>query len=213
MSESFGPNPAATLRYCYAHLSDDGTVLASSASPVFYPPAIAEALGATVITEEQYAVVSQPGQWAWNDGTPTLVPPPAPVLADVKAKAALDVDTSAEDARARFLTAGSGQAMEYDATAACARRAMAALEADPSTPLVGTDYPWLQAELEALAEAGTTVSLADVATQIAVTTAQWTAIGAEIKRLRRTAKLLIENCGTAEEVAAIVAGLVWPTPS
>jgi hypothetical protein len=115
------------------------------------------------------------------------------------------VDKDAERARMRFLTSGAGQMIEYQETEADAR----AYLNDPTIPI--ESLPFLKAEVDALDETGVQATALAVAESIADTAAGWRQIGADIKRLRRTAKLAIESASTAQEITAAV-NIDWPTP-
>lgn len=123
-----------------------------------------------------------------------------PSLAALKAQLAAQIDHDAEAARLRFITPGAGQAMEYQATEAEARRYLI----DPSGP-----FPFLAAEVQAQ---GAPATLASVAAEVVALADAWAAIGSEIKRLRRAAKLAVEVAPTAAE-ARQAAQVTWPTPS
>jgi hypothetical protein len=147
-----------------------------------------------------------------------IAPWRGPSLAEVKASAKSDVDRRAEDARAEFLTPGDGQMLEYVQTQREALAAVAVLDA--SGTVDPADYPMLEAERAARADAsvtqtdGSAYTLADVAREIVdVDIAGWTPVGAEIKRIRRTAKLRIEQATDGAEVQAVLDGLSWPEPA
>lgn len=131
----------------------------------------------------------------------------APTAED-KEKAKSRIDEQAETARLQYLTAGSGQAQEYAATRNEAEQAVANGE-----PLDADDYPMLQAEVDALADVGQSVTLLQVAQGIMQNeVSQWLQVGAEIKKIRRSAKLRIDAATTADEVQAILDGVTWPEP-
>ena len=125
-------------------------------------------------------------------------------LAAAKATASAEVDGQAEATRLRFITPGAGQSLEYAATEAEARAFMAAGGAGAPEA-----YPWLNAERLA---AGGSASLAEVAQQVLALADAWHATGAEIKRIRRAAKLQVEAAATIAAVRAAVAGTDWPLP-
>lgn len=131
-------------------------------------------------------------------------------LAQVKAKALAKIDSDAEAARLRFVTPGAGQAMEYQATEAEARRYAAA---GFPVPLDSAAYPFLWAEVSAQesARAGAVVDPRSIAELIVAQADQWVAIGSEIKRLRREAKLRIEIATTVAEVRQ-AENVSWPAP-
>ena len=123
-----------------------------------------------------------------------------PSLATLRAAALLQVDAAAGAARMRWITYAPGQDMEYMATEAEARRYVAAGTGTPA------EYPMLWAEAQAI---GSTATLATVAAEVIALTDAWTAAGAEIKRLRRTAKLAIEAATSPAEIEAATA-VTWP---
>ncbi|GAB4193242.1 MAG: hypothetical protein OHK0024_33450 [Thalassobaculales bacterium] len=130
---------------------------------------------------------------------------------DLEAALHLAIDTAAESARLRFITGGSGQALEYQRSIEEAR----ALIAAGGTP-APEDYPMLAAEVAALAAVGVSRSLAQVAAEVAAMDAAWQQAGAAIKLLRRAAKLLVSTAIAAEDPAAAVAaaaGIAWPEPA
>jgi hypothetical protein len=126
-------------------------------------------------------------------------------LARLRAEAIAAIDLAAERSRAPFVTHGAGQVMEYQATLAEAQRFDDALEPH--------FFPWLQAEVEAQAEAGRSVELGEVAAMVLRRASAWEVAGTEIKRLRRAAKLRVAQATTPEEIAAAAAAIPWPQPS
>lgn len=120
-------------------------------------------------------------------------------LAQMKSRAMVEIDAAAEAARRRFITTGAGQAMEYMATEAEAR----AFDAGGPGP-----FPFLQAEADAL---GGDATLSQVSAAVLAQVVAWRAAGAEIKRLRRAAKMAIDAAETPADVAAATA-IDWPAP-
>jgi len=92
-------------------------------------------------------------------------------LAEAKAAAKQAIDAAAEQVRARYLTPGSGQALEYEAVHREAERRLAG---EPGA------YPMLQADVDA----GLATDLDDAATLVSQMRAQWETVGAAIRRLR-----------------------------
>jgi hypothetical protein len=180
---------------------------------VLYDPDTGEALLETLESEEWPSLPANavetgappPGPNRLWDGTAWIETPPP--IEEIRADARAEVDRQAEDARRRFITPGSGQALEYEQTRAEAEAAD--LAADPLDPAV---FPMLEAERAALEAAGVTVTLRQVCQQVLAEFAAWQATGAEIKRVRRTAKLQIAAAPDRAAVDAILAGLAWPTP-
>lgn len=123
-------------------------------------------------------------------------------IAVVLAEAEADIDAAAERARLRFLTPGSGQALEYQQTGDEAKAAKAVIDGG-GTP-VATDYPMLKAEMDAQTAAGGSPTFTDIINQVVATptgtAVLWEQAGSAIKRLRRTGKLL---CGVATTAADI----------
>jgi len=123
-------------------------------------------------------------------------------LPALRARLLADVDAAAEHARRGFLTAGSGQALEYLATEAEAQACLAG---------VPGEWPMLRAEQAALAAAGQALALPEIAARVLAQRATWLAAAAEIKRLRRAAKLAIGAAATPAEALA-AAKVAWPRP-
>jgi len=149
-----------------------------------------------------------PVGWQLVDGELVHAPDPVPI-ADLRQQALRRIDKAAELARLRFLTPGEGQSLEYRASEEDARRYVAA---GCPTPLAQATYPFLWAEVAAQEAAlGASPSPAAVAAEVISQAEAWIAAGAEIKRLRRTAKLAVAQAGTP---AAIQAAEVveWPEP-
>jgi hypothetical protein len=134
-----------------------------------------------------------------------------PGLAELKLQLQTQVDAEAEAARLRYLTPGSGQALEYQATEADARSFTAAHLAG-ANPDIGA-YPFLLAEADAIeAATGAAPDAVEVATSVIAQADAWVAAGAEIKRLRRGAKLAIEAAVTPTAARA-AAQVTWPHPA
>jgi len=126
-----------------------------------------------------------------------------PSLAAAKVAAIARVDAEAEQARLRLITPGAGQALEYQATEAEALRLLGDPSPDP------TSYPFLVAEASAQGLT-TEADLALVADQVLAAAAAWRSGGAEIKRLRRSAKLAIAVAASPTEVRE-AANVIWPS--
>lgn len=141
-------------------------------------------------------------------GYPVAVDPPAPSLDTVKVRAQAWIDREAEAQRLARLTPGEGQMLEYEATQRETRAARAALDAGET--LDPADYPMLEAERLAYADAGVTKTLAEIVAAIEGEIATWKTLGASIKRTRRAAKMAIDAAQSAEEVQAVLDGITWP---
>jgi len=115
----------------------------------------------------------------------------------VKLDAKTRIDLEAEAARLKYITAGSGQALEYNEAAEEAVRYAATGGAG--------GYPMLQASVDA----GEAPDLATAAALITAREDAWARIGATIRRLRLTAKRGVEAATTLEQVQA-AASVTWP---
>lgn len=120
--------------------------------------------------------------------------------------AKLAIDEAAEAARARYITSGSGQAMEYQEAYRQAQEFLANPAA--SAPMVMADV------LSETINPSTDLPVASVgeaASLIVFMYEQWTGVGTEIRRLRLAGKASVKTAATAAEVAHIrettIAGL------
>jgi hypothetical protein len=130
----------------------------------------------------------------------------------LRAAALARIDAEAEAVRAQFLTPGAGQAMEYLATEAEARAFLAA----SAGALVATapslnGYPFVAAEAAALAAVGSVVEPVALAEQLVAQADAWRAAGADVKELRRAAKMRVAAAATAAELRRATE-VRWPTP-
>jgi hypothetical protein len=117
------------------------------------------------------------------------------------------VDAAAEAGRLHWITPGAGQALEYQETSAEAVRAAAAPD-----PLAAADYPLLAADQAAHAAAGVTLTLRQVAEQVAAQQTAWLTAATAIKQARLTAKRRIALATSQTQIDTILAGVEWPTP-
>jgi len=155
---------------------------------------------------EAEAALGLSSDWVRSSGEEWTLAPQEPPLEPLRAFLEVQVDREAEAARLRFITAGAGQALEYQATEAQARAWLAAV--DP----VLADYPFLQAEVQAIAAVtGFAPPVSAVATEVVAQADAWQAVGSEIKRRRRAAKMAIAAATTVAEAQA-AASVNWPTP-
>jgi len=135
-------------------------------------------------------------------------PDAAALLAQIKAAAHVEIDAAAGETRAQALTCVPGQELTYVRKEDQAK-AYLALVAAEGTP-VDSDYPLLQASIGADAfpaghpNAGQLVSsVAEVAEVVALTSAAWTAMGAQIEHVRLRGKRLVTLAEDQAEVDAI----------
>lgn len=183
-----------------------GIVVQTGSAQVADVPAFLADNRAVLITEANYNVLKS-GTWRLVNGALIAVPPPVPKLADTKATAVDMIDRAAENARQAWLSRGAGQAMEYIMTDREARAASAAPD-----PLDPAKYPFLVAEQHALAAAGQVVSLRVVASNVLALCDAWVAVGAQIKQVRRTAKLKVDAAADAAAIKVILDQIFWPKP-
>ncbi len=133
----------------------------------------------------------------WLDNT--TLPPSQPELESwiestrlqrAKTAAKARIDREAEEARLRYITAGAGQALEYQEAAEEAARYVA-------TGGAGA-YPMLQASVDA----GEAADLASASALISAHENAWAMVGSTIRRLRLTAKRAVDAATTVEQVQA-----------
>lgn len=134
------------------------------------------------IIEPADPVLADDGEWyqSWNVRAPTELE-----ITERAGELQILVDIDAEKQRLKFVTDGTGQALEYGET----NRELAALKNDPAPN--PTNYPYLMADLGILGD-----SLHEIASKIDQMVADWYVAGPMIKRLRRQAKVSIQ--GAAE---------------
>ena len=111
-------------------------------------------------------------------------------LAAAKKAAKRAIDDAAEVARGRYLSPGSGQALEYEAVL---REAQACLDGRPG------DYPLLHADVSQ----GAAADEFEAAWQVRSANAQWEFAAAQIRAARLQAKAQIDAAQTQREVAEI----------
>lgn len=209
---AFDPQlPAAPINHCHVVIDDASGEVLEYARTTLDPgvpvpaPTLAPGQSCLAVTPEVYESVRSGRPHKLVDGQ--IVPFVREVPLSVHKTNALSfVDIAAEQARLAFITGGAGQALEYQQTEWEARAWGAASEPE----LI--DYPFLKAEVDAIAETtGQAPDPDEVAATVIAQADAWKAAGSEIKRLRRTAKLTIEAAATSEEIAAAQI-IPWPSP-
>lgn len=145
-----------------------------------------------------------------DKGKPTFAAPPAPVidLAALKARLKAQVDTDAEALRLKFITSGSGQAMEYQEAYAQAQVAMAATGA-----VKASDYPMLAATIGVDLDPETGKPATDVlgvARSVKAAYEAYLQVGAAIRGARLLAKAEIDAATDADLAQAVFAAIAWP---
>lgn len=125
---------------------------------------------------------------------------PEPIDLDVLTESlCAQIDTDAENARKKYITAGDGQAMTYQRKVDQARAYLAAT--DP----VDADYPALSNEVGI-----TGADCAEVATVIMTMFAAWEQIGDQIEQMRLARKKAIREAATFAEKQDAYAAAEWP---
>lgn len=160
----------------------------------------------------------------WDGQAEAWVPPPPPDpmpepgppdMAPIRAAAHVEIDRLAGETRGQALTCVPGQELTYVRKEDQAKAYLALIAAE-GTP-VDSDYPLLQASIGADAfpaghpNAGQLVStVAEAAEVVALTSAAWTAMGAQIEHVRLRGKRLVT---LAEDQAEIDAIRAWCSAS
>lgn len=132
----------------------------------------------------------------------------AHALAALKATLKARLDADAETERLKYITAGAGQAMEYQQAAAEADLLLTAVAADPEHEPDPLQYPMLFASVGIDGD-----TLVDVATTVATMHGQWRVIGSAIRAARLAGKEEIDAAPTAEAAQAAFDAVEWPVPS
>lgn len=118
-----------------------------------------------------------------------------------KVRLVAEIDVGAENARLRFITGGSGQAMTYQQKAQEAASVLASIGSGPLEP---AGFPLLSAEV------GITAStLVEVAQIVNAAYRSWLQIGAQIEALRLFAKSAVMAATTINDAKA-AAAIMWP---
>ena len=116
---------------------------------------------------------------------------PFPSIEAAREHAKTEIDRAAEEARLRHITPGSGQAMEY-------QRALKDAEAFLAGAIEYSEF--LQADVDA----GRAANQEEAAQLVLDTAAQWVAAGAQIRRIRLSAKAAVDNAQAIAEVLSIM---------
>lgn len=128
----------------------------------------------------------------------------------IKSNLKLLVDTTAENERLKYITAGVGQSMTYTEKfnqAVDYSKKYAAHQADPKnvTTPDENEYPLLRASIGIDGS-----SMIEVAETVTYAFAIWEKIGAAIEGIRLKAKAAIGEAKTEEEAQAVFASIKWP---
>lgn len=164
--------------------------------------------GVIEITEEQWReFLNNQGHRKWTGTDVAVYVPPGPDLAVLKEELKAGIDAAAEAARLKYITPGSGQALEYQAVTEEAR----ALQADQNPS--PANYPNLQASVGIDIDPATGLASTDIhgsARSVLAMQGAWAAVGAAIRQTRLTVKAAIDAAGDVASARAIAAGVVWP---
>lgn len=136
--------------------------------------------------------------------------PDSAILDAVKRDLLRRIDAAAEAVRSRYITAGVGQALEYQQASAEAAKALSGAPEDATA----ARFPMLAASIGVDTDPSTGELAADVigvARSVAAAGAQWLAVGAAIRTIRLRAKAAIEAAPDAEAARAAFAAVEWPS--
>lgn len=134
-----------------------------------------------------------------HDGQNFSAPPPPVATPEMRENAVHAVNTAAEQARGKYITLGSGQALTYLAKAEEVRRY------DADTNPVKADYPHLSAEIGITGQ-----SLTAVADAVRSAVATWGVARVAIERVRLKAVADVRSAATPAQIQSIVSGIDWP---
>lgn len=138
--------------------------------------------------------------YGWlHDGENFSAPPPPVATPEMRENAVQMVNDAAEQARGKYITLGSGQALTYLAKAEELRRY------DADTNPVKVDYPHLSAEIGITGQ-----SLTAVADTVRSAVAAWDVARVDIERVRLKAVADIRGAATPSQIQSIVSGIDWP---
>jgi hypothetical protein len=127
-----------------------------------------------------------------SNGNPIAVAPPAPTLVQVQTAALSQIDTAAEELRAQFITANSGQVATYILKY---NQAIAFQTAN----YTGTTPSLVQSEVAATGATPQAAAEAIIAQYNA-----WEALAASIETVRRTAKVAVNAAASTDAVTTAV---------
>jgi hypothetical protein len=151
--------------------------------------------------DENGSAIEGPAQLTWTEYQTISV---AQSLAVAKDEARAKIAVQAEVVRARYITAGSGKALEYER-----KRAEAEAIDGGATPSE-TDHPFIWAEAQVALSDGTALERATTyAVIIKAKSDAWTTVGKAIATAERAALVAIDAATTEPEVRAAVSGASW----
>ncbi|MGX5775541.1 hypothetical protein [Methylorubrum zatmanii] len=136
--------------------------------------------------------------------------PASAILAGVKSDLFVKVDAQAELERARWLTPGAGQAMEYQEVRAQGQAALAA-----GTKATAERFPMLAATIGIDIDPETKAPATDilgVARSVVAAGEAWAAIGTHIRVVRLRGKAAIEAATTIDAARAAFEEIDWSLP-
>lgn len=157
----------------------------------------------TVFVEDKDVVLADYVADRYPDGATWQEMNAAAQLTALKTELKAAVDDAAERERLKYVTAGAGQAMEYQQAATEAADLLSAIQFDPDFELNPSQFPMLAASIGIDGE-----TLAEVAATVNTMHAQWRAIGSAIRAARLNAKAAID--AAEDEAAAMAVSAVWP---
>lgn len=192
-----------TFSYRYVSLNKDGFVQSHGSASVKSEDQIPS--DHLVISNHEYTKIIIGRKYKIGDISNLIeVDKDEPDLADLKQRAIMSIDNSAENARLRFITRGSGQAIEYIMTMKEAE--LYGKQGDLGI-LNEMHYPFLLAESEASG-----LTLASVAIEVNRNSNYTLSALVKIKSARRRAKIRVELAVSQAEINSILSSLNWPSP-
>jgi len=135
--------------------------------------------------------------WTWDATNALLIGDFTAYLNSVKGPNKTEIDETAEQTRLKYITDGAGQSNTYAEKANQAQKYVD-LGTDPDP--AGAGFELVQAEADALTNAGTVTTPRQAADMILATRTTWLILAADIERERRQGKLKIDGAPTAGDV-------------
>lgn len=130
-------------------------------------------------------------------------------LVQLKQRAAMLVDTAAEEERLGLITAGSGQALVYQEKKEEAARLQDLIDAGTAlTDIDQSEFPFLSSEVGITGE-----DLIAVGDAIVAQSTSWKLVSAAIEKVRLQTKSQIEAAEDVGTVRSIFDSVDWPTPT
>ena len=147
------------------------------------------------------------GTYRIDDNNQIVATVIVPELEEVRAKAILGIDINAEQARLKFVTPGSGQALVYQAKKEEAVKFLLLYNNGTDAQAAkNEDWPLISAELGVTAD-----SLWLVAQTINYLANSWVDVAAKIEAIRLKLKDEVNKAQSVDDIRAVLTAIVWPT--